>query len=175
MPADSRARAAGALSRSHLPAGGNALGVAKPTRALSSLALVAVVALAGCTDARDRRAEAAGVSGASVEPTPHRMSSASDRLVRARRAAFASQLAAGQRSLSWRLVELREGGRLLVIDYSPGCEDDRGTVQIEETSTYALVRVSHPEAISEYGCVLTWRRIVELSQPLGDRQLLHAP
>ena len=138
------------------------------------LALAATVGLAGCTGSQEPTAKTTKVSGASLEPTPHPVSSASDKLVRARREPFSSPLAADRRSLAWRLVELREGGRLLVIDYSPGCEDDRGAVQLEETSEYVLVRVSHPEPVSEYNCVQTWRRIVELAQPLGDRQLLHA-
>ena len=138
------------------------------------LVLAATIAIVGCTDSGDSRADLAGVSGASLEPTPHPMSTSSEKLVRARPEPFSSQLEADQRSLAWRLVELREEGRLLVIDYSPGCEDDRGAVQLEETSEYVLVRVSHPEPFSKYSCVQTWRRIVELAKPLGDRQLLHA-
>ena len=140
----------------------------------STLALAATVGLVACTGLREPTAEMTKVSGASLEPTPHPMSSSSEKLVRARREPFSSQLAADRRSLAWRLVELREEGRLLVIDYSPGCEDDRGAVQLEETSEYVLVRVSHPEPVSEYSCVQTWRRVVELAEPLGDRQLLHA-
>lgn len=141
---------------------------------LSGLAMTVMFAVSGCTESRRAGAEVPEVSGASLEPTPYVMSSASDKLVRARREPFADQLRVDRRSLGWQLVELREGGRQLVIDYSPGCEEDRGAVQVQETGTHVLVRVSHPEPVSEYSCVLTWRRIVELAQPLGDRQLLHA-
>jgi hypothetical protein len=139
------------------------------------VAVAASAGVSGCDAAGSRPAtEKAAVAGAVLEPTPYPAPSSTERLVRAQREPFADEIEPGQLALRWELAEVREGGRVLVIDYSPGCEDDRGAVQIDEKPDYVLVRVVHPEPVAKFGCVLTWRRIVELAEPLAGRQLLHA-
>lgn len=80
---------------------------------------------------------------------------------------------------AWRLLEIRNGGRQLVLQYSQGgeCDTDKGVVLAETTTEVAIAPVyRHPAMpIPCVAMLLTPSGIVTLDKPLGNRKLLHIP
>lgn len=82
-------------------------------------------------------------------------------------------------SLKWIFVALRDGGRRIVLlqpSEHDSCAPSVGVV-LKQTDAYVEISVMGkqvgPVCSAEY--TLPETRFVELSKPLGDRDLLHAP
>lgn len=100
-------------------------------------------------------------------------SPATDALTEMPRDTLSDSLPAGVNSLTWTLVRLYDGGQTLAFRYSPGCTQDAGRAQVQETDDYVLVKVVHPPG-GVRACSITYTRSLRLRSPLGDRALLHA-
>lgn len=80
---------------------------------------------------------------------------------------------------TWQLLELRDGGRELVIRYSQGggCDVAKGVLVLETSHKVALVPMyvePHTPCFTSDGRHIP-TAVVTLSAPLGSRELLHLP
>lgn len=113
--------------------------------------------------------------GTVLEPRPYRVPTtpATDRLVDV--TASDLQVVGGEAtSVPWKLIRLWDAGRSLAIAYRPGC-DGPGAVHFVETPRYVVVQVVDEDGPGVRACANTHRATLRLSEPLGDRALLHAP
>jgi hypothetical protein len=155
---------------------------------LPLVALTAVLTLTACTDdvpqslpvpppsiPADVTPAASPPSGSRVEPTPYSVptSPATVALTETPRDTLTDSLPAGVESLTWKLIRLYDGGQTVALRYSPGCADDAGRAQVEETDTYVLVKVVHPVQTGGDACLRTYTHSVRLRTPLGDQALVH--
>ncbi len=80
---------------------------------------------------------------------------------------------------SWRLLEIRDGRKQLVIQYSQGgeCQTDKGVVVAETPAEVAIAPVYRNPALpcNDVALLLTPSGVITLDKPLGTRKLLHIP
>ena len=80
---------------------------------------------------------------------------------------------------AWRLLEIRNDGMEIVIQYSQGgiCDTDKGVIVAETSTEVAIVPVYRNPTMpcNSTAVLLTPSGVVTLDKPLGDRKLLHIP
>lgn len=76
-----------------------------------------------------------------------------------------------EKDADWKLIRLWDGGRRLAIFSAFGCNEP-GRFLVRETQQEIVIRVVYTDT-NGLDCLSTYHKQINLSEPLGQRRLLH--